>query len=166
MASRVWVLGLAVAGLTSGEAAARCILPVLVAKDATEAAKYIHDREDIIVDGIVKELPRGDQSLFQRIEILQYLKGEGPEAIDIWPGPGKPQKHIILENTDEWGRIDAPAGARVVTALRRTPYGWTVGECAYQALAVPGVEDALRNGRWVTPATKPSGDKGKGEGEE
>ena len=147
------------AGVCAAPAAARCILPELVASDAIEAAKFLHGAEDLIIDGIVKELPRGDNSLFQRIIVVRYLKGEGPQAIDIWPGPGKPIKHVILDNTDEWGRIDAPAGARVVTALRKTPYGWTVGECAYQALAVPGVEDALRDGRWVVR-------EGQGEGEE
>lgn len=144
------VLGLACAAvlLWSGNAAARCILDAHVARDAMEAAKYIHTTEEIIVDGIVRELPRGDDTLFQRIEIIQYLKGKGPQAIDIWPGPPRRQKHDIVNVTD-WGRIDAPDGARVVTALKSTPFGWTVGECAYQALAVPGVEDALRNGRWL-----------------
>ena len=133
---------LAAAGF-SGAAAARCVLPILVQRDADEAAKYVFANEALVIDGIVRELPRGDGTLFQRVEVIQYLKGKGPEAIDIWPGPGKRTRHEIL-NTDDWGRIDAPAGARVVTALRQTPYGWTVGECAYQALAVPGVESALR----------------------
>lgn len=133
---------LAAAGF-SGTAAARCVLPILVQRDADEAAKYVLASEALVIDGIVRELPRGDGTLFQRIEVIAYLKGKGAESIDIWPGPGKPTRHDIL-NTEDWGRIDAPAGARVVTALRQTPYGWTVGECAYQALAVPGVEAALR----------------------
>ncbi len=133
---------LVAAGFT-GSAAARCVLPILVQRDADEAAKFLIAGEALVIDGIVRELPRGDGSLFQRIEVIQYLKGKGPESIDIWPGPGKRTRHEIL-NTDDWGRIDAPAGSRVVTALRQTPYGWTVGECAYQALAVPGVETVLR----------------------
>jgi hypothetical protein len=139
--------------LVAGAAEARCVLPEHVARDATEAARYLHGSEDLIVEGIVRELPRGDDTLFQRIEIINYIKGKGPMAIDIWPGPPRPRRHDII-NTDEWGRIDAPAGSRVVTALKATPFGWTVGECAYQALAVPGVEDALRNGRWIVPGKR------------
>ncbi|MBB4632446.1 hypothetical protein [Sphingosinicella soli] len=127
----------------SGAAEARCVLPILVQRDADEAAEYVLASEALVIDGIVRELPRGDGTLFQRIEVIRYLKGKGADSIDIWPGPRKPTRHDIL-NTDDWGRIDAPAGSRVVTALRQTPYGWTVGECAYQALAVPGVEGALR----------------------
>lgn len=139
-----------VATALSTDAAARCVLPVLVQRDAEEAARYLYQNEALLIDGIVRELPRGDGTLFQRIEVIRYLKGKGPESIDIWPGPNKPTRHEIL-NTDEWGRIDSPAGSRVVTALRQTPYGWTVGECAYQALAVPGVETALRDGRIGEP---------------
>jgi hypothetical protein len=149
---RVWVaFGLLAAG--SGEAAARCVLPEYVMRDAQRAAEYLLDSEDVVIDGIVRELPRGDQTLFQRLEVRRYLKGSGPMAVDIWPGPGKRSTHTILD-TDEWGRIDAPHGARVMTALKRTPFGWTVGECAYQALAVPGVEDALRDAEWVAAFNK------------
>lgn len=137
-------------GMASSGASARCLLPVLVKTDAVEAAKYLYANETLVIDGIVRELPRGDESLFQRVEVVRYLKGEGPKSIDIWPGPRRPTRHDIL-NVDAWGRIDAPDGARVVTALRETPYGWTVGECAYQALSVPGVETALREGRIVMP---------------
>ena len=140
----------------SAAATARCVLPEYVAKDAEEAAKYLHAREYIIVDGVVHELPRGDSSLFQRIKVLRYLKGIGPQAVDLWPGPEKPKKHMIL-NADAWGRIDAADGARVVAALKKTPYGWTIDECAYQALAVPGVDDALRNARWMTRAKSKTG---------
>lgn len=155
-ANRRWIQALAVvvAGTgVAGQASARCVLPAEVSGDAQLAAIYLHDSMPIIADGIVHELPRGDGTLFQRIEIIQYLKGKGPAAIDIWPGPGKPTRHDII-NDDTWGRIDAPDGARVVTALKESPFGWTIGECAYQALVVPGVEDALRTGRWAVKAGK------------
>ena len=143
----------ALAMLLAGEASARCVLPEYVSRDAEAAARYLLDNEHVVMEAIVRELPRGDQSLFQRVEVLRYVKGSGPLMLDIWPGPAKRATHEIL-NTDEWGRIDAPTGARVVTALRRTPFGWTVGECAYQALAVPGVGDVLRNREWVAAFQK------------